>query len=265
MKANNISSQRYRKMSTGFISTGAVIIFLGALIIPIAISADLWETPAMVFIGSCFVVIGGIILAIGIHFHKKSKTAPSEKEIRQRRKAEGDPKALKLIEPEDKMEGAIFSVKGYRGRNLYVFENKCVIQTIKGLDSLTTGNYTDGEKTIYYSDVIGVQFKRADSQVGYMQLETASSQAKNGFNRFVDAFNENSFAFTKSTVSNERMEDIFEFVKKQVETNKSSVSAPTIQPTTTSADEIMKYKELLDLGVITQEEFDTKKKQLLNI
>ena len=98
-----------------------------------------------------------------------------------------------------------------------------------------------------------------------MQLETASSQTKNGFNRFVDAFNENSFAFTKSTVSNERMEDIFEFVKKQVEINKSSISAPTIQQTITSADEIMKYKELLDLGVITQEEFDTKKKQLLNI
>ena len=29
------------------------------------------------------------------------------------------------------------------------------------------------------------------------------------------------------------------------------------------ADELKKYKELLDMGVITQEEFDTKKKQLL--
>lgn len=32
-----------------------------------------------------------------------------------------------------------------------------------------------------------------------------------------------------------------------------------------SADEIKKFKELLDSGVITQEEFDTKKKQLLGI
>lgn len=242
-----------------------VIIFVGVLIILMAIYADLWETPTMVAVGSCLTAIGVVSLILGVHFNKKSKTAPSEKEISQRRKAAGDPKALKLIEPETKMDGAIFSVKGYRGRNLYVFENKCVIQTIKGLDSLTTGNYTDGEKTIYYSDVIGVQFKRADSQVGYMQLETASSQTKNGFNRSVDAFNENSFAFTKSTVSNERMEDIFEFVKKQVEKNKSSVSAPTIQHSITSADEIVKYKELLDLGVITQEEFDAKKKQLLGI
>ena len=31
------------------------------------------------------------------------------------------------------------------------------------------------------------------------------------------------------------------------------------------ADEIKKFKELLDMGVITQEEFDTKKKQLLGL
>ena len=30
-------------------------------------------------------------------------------------------------------------------------------------------------------------------------------------------------------------------------------------------DSIVKYKELLDMGIITQEEFDAKKKQLLNL
>ena len=32
-----------------------------------------------------------------------------------------------------------------------------------------------------------------------------------------------------------------------------------------SADELMKYKELLDKGVITQEEFEAKKSQILNL
>ena len=32
-----------------------------------------------------------------------------------------------------------------------------------------------------------------------------------------------------------------------------------------AADELKKFKELLDMGVITQDEFDAKKKQLLNI
>ena len=32
-----------------------------------------------------------------------------------------------------------------------------------------------------------------------------------------------------------------------------------------NADELKKFKELLDSGIITQEEFDTKKKQLLGL
>jgi hypothetical protein len=34
---------------------------------------------------------------------------------------------------------------------------------------------------------------------------------------------------------------------------------------TSAADELKKFKELLDMGVITQEEFDAKKKQLLGL
>lgn len=41
-------------------------------------------------------------------------------------------------------------------------------------------------------------------------------------------------------------------------------SAPTSAPVS-AADELKKFKELLDMGVITQEEFDAKKKQLLGL
>ena len=37
------------------------------------------------------------------------------------------------------------------------------------------------------------------------------------------------------------------------------------QSTVSSADELKKFKELLDMGIITQEEFDAKKKQLLGL
>ena len=36
-------------------------------------------------------------------------------------------------------------------------------------------------------------------------------------------------------------------------------------PATSAADELKKFKELLDMGIITQEEFDAKKKQLLGL
>lgn len=38
-----------------------------------------------------------------------------------------------------------------------------------------------------------------------------------------------------------------------------------IASATSNADELKKFKELLDLGVITQDEFDAKKKQLLGL
>lgn len=43
------------------------------------------------------------------------------------------------------------------------------------------------------------------------------------------------------------------------------VPAPPRSPPVGAADEIGKFKELLDCGVITQEEFDQKKKQLLGL
>ena len=56
----------------------------------------------------------------------------------------------------------------------------------------------------------------------------------------------------------------FELIKPMIEDfRQKDFSANTVQ--VSSADEILKYKQLLDMGVITQEEFDIKKKQLLGI
>lgn len=42
-------------------------------------------------------------------------------------------------------------------------------------------------------------------------------------------------------------------------------NTPVIVPQVSEADEILKYKNLLDQGVLTQDEFDAKKKQLLGL
>ena len=79
-------------------------------------------------------------------------------------------------------EKPVYEIKGARGRYLKVFEDKCIITTKAGVGSFLTGNVSDGEKTIYYSDVLGVQFKRCGLQLGYLQLETGSTTMNN--NRF---------------------------------------------------------------------------------
>ena len=50
---------------------------------------------------------------------------------------------------------------------------------------------------------------------------------------------------------------------KEGETTQQPQSAPA--PASSPVEEIKKYKELLDMGIITQEEFDAKKKQLLGL
>ena len=47
--------------------------------------------------------------------------------------------------------------------------------------------------------------------------------------------------------------------------NKTLLSNHKNISTSSNVDELKKYKELLDMGVITQEEFDAKKKQLLGL
>ena len=43
-----------------------------------------------------------------------------------------------------------------------------------------------------------------------------------------------------------------------------TASQPIPTPTLSVADEILKFKQLLDMGAITQEEYDTKKAELLS-
>lgn len=50
---------------------------------------------------------------------------------------------------------------------------------------------------------------------------------------------------------------------EEYEKEKASAAAPA--STVSTADELKKFKELLDMGAITQEEFDAKKKQLLGL
>ena len=163
----------------------------------------------------------------------------------------------------------IYTVEGAMGRYLYVYEDKCVIKTKASVGSFVTGNVSDGEKTVYYMDCIGVQFKKSGLQVGYLQLETASSTMNNKNNNF---FNENSFTFNSKAsdermASNERMAEIADFVKRKVEEckRKGTTGSTIINNTVSDADELMKFKNLLDMGVITQEEFDAKKKQILGL
>ncbi|MBQ3285335.1 MAG: hypothetical protein IJH40_06800 [Ruminococcus sp.] len=96
----------------------------------------------------------------------------------------------------------MYSIDGVRGRHIDIYEDKVVINTKVTFGSVLTHNATDGEKTIYFSDCIGIQYKPSGLTIGYIQFETASSS---GNNRQSNFFNENSFTYDLSVISNEKM------------------------------------------------------------
>ena len=158
-----------------------------------------------------------------------------------------------------KQEGAKYCLSGARGREIIVYENKVVLKVKATLGSFLTGNISDGEKTIYYKDCIGVQFKESGILLGYLQFETAGRIMNNSASNF---FNENTFTFEHPNPSNELMKEVANFVKHKVELSKTETNDNN---TVSVANEIIKFKNLLDQGIITQEEFDAKKKQLLGL
>lgn len=167
---------------------------------------------------------------------------------------------VKIREEKENVD-IVYQITGVRGRSLKVFSDRCVIKVTANLGSFLTGNVSDGEKTIYYADCVGVQFKESGIQIGYLQLETAANTMNQRANNF---FNENSFTFDLSTTTNEKMREVRDYIQGQIRAMKSGnhFSQPTALSVT---DELKKYKELLDMEIITQEEFDAKKKQLLGL
>ncbi len=159
------------------------------------------------------------------------------------------------------MSEKIYDLDGVRGRHIDVYDDKVVLTVKAGIGSFLTGNVSDGEKTIYYSDCIGIQYKKSGLQIGYLQFETAGGIMNNSASNF---FNENTFTWDTTKQSNEKMQEVADYCKKQVDDYKSGKHNQYAMPVS-SADELKKFKELLDMGAISQEEFDAKKKQILGL
>jgi hypothetical protein len=91
-------------------------------------------------------------------------------------------------------------------------------------------------------------------------FSTQNQNIMNDTNRIL--FCSGIFSFKKT---NEFANSVGVKIKSAFENYKSQDISEVNQTVNSAADEILKFKNLLDCGVITQEEFDAKKKQLLNL
>lgn len=154
------------------------------------------------------------------------------------------------------IEGTVFANLRGAQKVLNVFEDRIQLTQIKNFRSFVTQDLFKGNKEIYFADMTAVQFKPASALIlGYIQFETSNIASRDNFG------SENSWTFSEDMA--EIAQKVLEYVRKKVaeyKNNKGVITA-TLSP----ADELLKFKSLLDAGVITQEEFDAKKKQLLGL
>lgn len=123
----------------------------------------------------------------------------------------------------------------------------------------------DGVKKIHLKNVSAVQLKEASSiAAGYIQLVIIGSQeSKAGL--LAANSDENTIMF--GTEYNELAKKLVNLIESKIdELQVGQVAATTTiiqQPTQSVAQQIKEFKESLDSGIITQEEFNTKKAELL--
>ena len=128
-----------------------------------------------------------------------------------------------------------YDLKGNRGRSMKVYDRKVEINVTVTVGSVLTGNATDGEKTIYYTDVIGLQYKRPGAAIGYLQFETASGQMNNEKSGF---WSENTFTFTEKEVSVTVMQEVVNYIKDTLETLKYGSVSTEIVPASDELPEL---------------------------
>lgn len=145
--------------------------------------------------------------------------------------------------------------KGYNG-TLVLSDTGVIIK--RGAKGFLLGGFAlRGDKSIPYSSIVAVQLKRAGLMAGYIQLTlSGGSEAKAGL--FQSTTDENTINFMTSG-QNEKFEEAKRLLDERI------VQAHSGGSQKSGADELEKYAGLRDSGVITEEEFQSKKKQILGV
>lgn len=146
--------------------------------------------------------------------------------------------------------------KGYNGTIILTDNGVVIKRGAKGF--LLGGGMLRGDKTIPYSSIVAVQCKKAGVMSGYLQLSLrGGSEAKSGVNQAVKDENTVTFQINKNKMFFELKERIEKKMHELSEGGQSNGSG--------KMDDLERLASLKEKGIISQDEFDAKKKQLLGL
>ena len=167
----------------------------------------------------------------------------------------------KIAEANGQPKEYVYKITAHTGSYIEAYKDYLVIAHMgTGTIASTMQGGVTGGKRINYTDLTSIQFKEpGGTMVGFIQvIYPGSIENKGGV---LDMINdENSVPVMPCDTEYAReVVNYIERRKVEIESHSSTTSTPALS----AADEIMKFKNLLDSGIITQEEFDAKKKELL--
>lgn len=146
------------------------------------------------------------------------------------------------------------------GKTIITITEKSITIKRKGvLNAMTQGS--KGEKTIPFKNITAIQLKKPVVTSGYIQFTLAGGNESRGgvFNATAD---ENTVMFS-SKYWKEMQE-----LKAYIEERQDELDQPTVNTTIiqkSAVEQVKELKELLDMGIITDAEFEVKKQELLGL
>jgi len=143
--------------------------------------------------------------------------------------------------------------KGYNGTLLLTSTGVVIKRGAKGF--LFGGGMLRGDKTIPFSSIVAVQLKKAGMTAGYLQLSLrGGSEAKGGL--FQSTTDENTVNFYSG--SNGKFAEAKQIIEEHMSQSHGNNGKSDL-------GDLEKLAELKEKGIITQAEFEAKKKQLLGL
>ena len=128
------------------------------------------------------------------------------------------------------------------------------ITFVRGKNDLMIHKSMRGENKVLFNQITGIKYQEPTAlKKGFIQFSIPRTNIV-GVLRSMDQG-------SNAIVFNKKEQEMVNEIKVFVENRLSNINAQSESPT----EQIKEYKELLDSGIITQEEFDMKKKELLNL
>ncbi len=147
------------------------------------------------------------------------------------------------------------------GKTIVKLNNNSITISRPGLMSKFSHGFS-GEKTILIKNISSVQVKEAGISRGYIQFTIMGSiERKSGI---LSGAKDENIIYFDSSFNNKEINNQANKIKEFIENFNSEKQINIIQNNEDNYDKLLKLKKLLDVNIITQEEFEKEKQKLLS-